>query len=328
MENGSRAAPTEGGHEGAPRIDEILLKLEDIVPEIDDGATRGGAPTFPMEELLLTLEDIVPDDGDGNLGDGADASTMEELLLKLKDIVPDDSDEKAHGAGKSQDGADTPTMEEILDNIRDIPSDKGDGASRDVAMAAASKSRKHDNIQAGFSNPRARPYRKRVTWKPLLLLAATTVILVSSFFYFSRSIVTTYPPLREIYNAFGGEDRILGAGLNIPGYAFKTKRVGGDRVITVTGEIRNTTRHVQEIPILRAIISNADGMVLHFWSFRAKKSRISGGGSVAYETTIRNPPVGGTILTITFTRTADFESEAEMEVDRVRARKTKTRGMK
>ncbi len=155
---------------------------------------------------------------------------------------------------------------------------------------------------------------------PWWIALFTAIVLLSvGGILFSRDIVSVYPAANKLYALIGLPVDTLGYGLEIPNPETSQREDGNDRIIIVTGEIRNTTDDVLDVPLLRGELKNAQGKTLFIWSFKTKEPRALAGESAAYETEIKNPPPGATELNISFTR------QEEIDAERQRARDAATR---
>ena len=102
---------------------------------------------------------------------------------------------------------------------------------------------------------------------------------------------------------------MLGSGLEIPDYDIVSRQEGNKRILSIKGEIKNTTAHVLDVPLLFGAIKDSEGQELRIWSFSAKEPRVLAGEAVAYETEVSNPPRGGINVSITFTTELEMEAK-------------------
>ncbi len=165
----------------------------------------------------------------------------------------------------------------------------------------------------------AKPDVRPSTLKWWILLLVVIVLVVGSLVAAPRYIVAMYPPMNKLYVLIGMGSDVLGSGLEISDNKIETRPDGKDRVVTIKGEIKNTTGHVVDVPLLRGAIKDSSGKDLRIWSFRTKEPRVLAGEAISYETEIRNPPRGGVNVNIIFTE------EAEMEAERARAKEARTK---
>lgn len=115
--------------------------------------------------------------------------------------------------------------------------------------------------------------------------------------------------MSKLYAMFGMAGDVLGSGLEIPDYQIETRPDGKDRLVVIKGQIKNTTEHVIDVPLLRGSVKDSKGIELYVWWFQTKEPRVLGGEAVTYETEIRNPPRGGVNVSVTFAEDAEMERE-------------------
>ncbi len=164
-----------------------------------------------------------------------------------------------------------------------------------------------------------KPPEGQSTLKWWILLLVVIIVLAGAVFSLPRYIVAFYPPSNKLYMLFGMGADVLGSGLEIPDYKIESRLEGKNRVVSIKGEIKNTTDHVIDVPLLFGAVKDSKGKEMRVWSFRTKEPRVLGGESVSYETEIRNPPRGGVNVSITFT------TEAEMEAKKAMAKKARVK---
>ena len=133
------------------------------------------------------------------------------------------------------------------------------------------------------------PAEKKSTLMWWILLLVVIILIVGSLFVFRRDIVAFYPPTNKLYAVLGFGGDVLGSGLEIPDYAIVSRQEGNKRTLSIKGEIKNTTSHVLDVPLLFGAIKDSKGKELRIWSFRAKEPRVLAGEAVAYETEVPNP---------------------------------------
>ena len=153
------------------------------------------------------------------------------------------------------------------------------------------------------------PTKKKSTLIWWIVLLVVVVLVVGSFFVFRRDIVAFYPPANKLYMVLGPSANVLGSGLEIPDYDIVSHQEGNKRILSIKGEIKNTTAHVLDVPLLFGAIKDSEGQELRIWSFSAKEPRVLAGEAVAYETEVSNPPRGGINVSITFTTELEMEAK-------------------
>lgn len=142
-----------------------------------------------------------------------------------------------------------------------------------------------------------------------ILLFVVIILVLGSLFVFRRDIVAFYPPTNKLYAVLGLDADELGRGLEIPDYVIVSREEGNRLILSIKGEIKNTTAYVLDVPLLLGEIKDSKGKELRSWSFSAKEARVLAGDSVAYETEVSNPPRGGVNVSITFTTEAEMAAK-------------------
>ena len=74
---------------------------------------------------------------------------------------------------------------------------------------------------------------------------------------------------------------------------------------------------------MRGSVKDSRGKELFIWSFKTKDPRVLAGEKNSFETEIRNPPPGGTQLSITFTRESEMMAEKKRAKEAVKKAKEK-----
>lgn len=154
--------------------------------------------------------------------------------------------------------------------------------------------------------------QKGSTLKWWIALVAVIVILSSAAVIWRKAIVVMYAPANKLFMMINLPIDTLGHGLVIHTPETGLSIDGSDRVLTIKGQIENTTGRIVDVPILRASLRDTKGAELQKWTFTAEEPRVLPGERVIYETEARNPAQGATGLDITFTRPEEeMESETK-----------------
>jgi len=137
-----------------------------------------------------------------------------------------------------------------------------------------------------------------VGWVLLLLF----VVGAAAGGWFGRQeIVAQFPQLTDVYALVGVPLAPAGPTLDLSDDVdIVSDEIEGDTVITIRGEITNISDRKQQIPTLRAQLTNADGEVVAEWTFEPPQSELDAGAALTYETGTKNPPEGARDLGITF----------------------------
>jgi len=155
----------------------------------------------------------------------------------------------------------------------------------------------------------AKPSSAKSTIKWWILLLVIIAGLVGGGVYYSRAIVAVYPASKKLFLAIGMQVDVLGDGLKIAEYNVAQRIEGKNRIVSIKGEIHNTTSRVIDLPLMRGSVVNTKGKELYVWTFKTKEPRVLAGEKVSYQTEVRNPPRGGVNISVTFTTEAEMAAE-------------------
>ena len=112
--------------------------------------------------------------------------------------------------------------------------------------------------------------KKRSTLKWWIALAAVIVVLSSASVIWRKSIVVLYPPANGLFMMINLPVDTLGHGLVIHMPETGLRLDGEDRVLTIKGQIENTTGRSVDVPIPRASLRDTKGIELQIWTFLAE----------------------------------------------------------
>ncbi|MGF1594120.1 MAG: DUF3426 domain-containing protein [Kiloniellaceae bacterium] len=134
-------------------------------------------------------------------------------------------------------------------------------------------------------------------WILLLLLVAG----VAAGGWFGRDqIVAQFPQLADLYALAGIPVAAPGPVLQLSDVTLDSEEVAGDTVITVRGRVSNISDRKQDLPTLRARLTDSGDQVLAEWTFEVPQGQLDAGAAVSFRTETRNPPEGAQNLSITF----------------------------
>ncbi len=140
---------------------------------------------------------------------------------------------------------------------------------------------------------------------------ALIVVLSSAGIIWRKAIVVMYAPANKLFMMINLPVDTLGHGLVIHTPETGLSIDGSDRVLTIKGQIENTTGKIVDVPILRASLRDTKGTELQKWTFTADEPRVLPGERVTYESEARNPAQGATGFDITFTRPEEEATSAK-----------------
>lgn len=177
--------------------------------------------------------------------------------------------------------------------------DEGDGAMDGPPLATPPSMESppiptEAQITAAQRKPGGKKRSPLIAWIVLFVIIAGTSF---GALMFSKDIVTAYPPANKIYSAIGLPVDLLGHGLTL--HEPEWKRVPDSKALRIYGEIENTTDEKIELPMLRGVITNSDGLEIQTWTFEPPQPEILPGERVEFESIVE-PKTGGSGLSITF----------------------------
>ena len=147
----------------------------------------------------------------------------------------------------------------------------------------------------GHSPYPQRPRRGGAAWLGWILFIVVVAALVAGAWQFRNEIVAEVPETAEIYRALDIPIEAEGEGLEISGVTSVRRTVGGERRMVVSGSVVNVSEDAREVPMLRAVVSNAGGEEVLSWEFAAASRQLEPGAVATFETSTANPPENGTL---------------------------------
>ncbi len=133
-------------------------------------------------------------------------------------------------------------------------------------------------------------------------LALTIVVLAlgAGGVYLRQSVVEAWPPALRLYQTVGLSVAVPGYGLEFSNISSSQTYEGDVVVLSVSGDITNTSEEVKQIPRVRVGLVNAAGRELYFWTFKALESELGPGLSTKMQGTLKSPPEAAKRLAVTF----------------------------
>lgn len=135
----------------------------------------------------------------------------------------------------------------------------------------------------------------------LILLIVIIGLVAAAGYFFQKAVVTSWPKAREIYEALGIAEPILGKDLEISNITFVSQTIDGQPVLVVHGEIFNKGQSTIAMPNLLATLRTQQRQWLFDWVFKIEKAELAPGETVTFTTTAKNPPKEAKLLEVTFT---------------------------
>jgi len=165
-------------------------------------------------------------------------------------------------------------------------------------------------IPPNFTEEPAAQKKSRSPLKAWIILFVLLIVAGICFVFLSQTIVKAFPPAQKIYKMIGLDVDVLGHGLEIINTVPQREVSGETVILTVTGDILNTTADIIAVPILRGALTDPQGTELHIWTFKASERTILPGEMVSFETKVNNQPRGATGLNVTFSTEEEAMAEA------------------
>jgi predicted Zn finger-like uncharacterized protein len=135
----------------------------------------------------------------------------------------------------------------------------------------------------------------------LILLIVIIGLVAAAGYFFQKTVVASWPKAREIYEALGIAEPILGKDLEISNITFVNQTIDGQPVLVVHGEIFNKGQATIGVPNLLATLRTQQRQWLFDWVFKIEKAELAPGETVTFTTTAKNPPKEAKLLEVTFT---------------------------
>ena len=128
-----------------------------------------------------------------------------------------------------------------------------------------------------------------------ILFVVVVAALVAAAWFFRNEIVAKVPETAEIYRKLNIPIEASIEGLEISGVTSVRRTVGGERRLVVSGSVVNVSQAAQDVPMLRAVVSDAEGKEVLSWEFAAASRRLEPGSVATFETSTANPPPASTL---------------------------------
>jgi hypothetical protein len=135
----------------------------------------------------------------------------------------------------------------------------------------------------------------------LILVLVIIGLAAAAGYFWQKTVVASWPTAREIYEALGIAEPILGKDLEISNITFVNQTIDGQPVLVVHGEIFNKGQSSTPVPNLLATLRTQQRQWLFDWVFKIEKPDLAPGETVTFTTTAKNPPKDAKLLEVTFT---------------------------
>jgi hypothetical protein len=129
---------------------------------------------------------------------------------------------------------------------------------------------------------------------------ATAAAILASFTAFPETIVKAAPAAMRAYNAIGINVNIYG--LDIRNIKQQHAIVDGVRVLTIKGDIANTSEEMQKLPWLRFGLKDQGSAEVYQWTLNTETRPLKPGESTSFITRVAAPPEAARHVEIRFAR--------------------------
>jgi hypothetical protein len=134
----------------------------------------------------------------------------------------------------------------------------------------------------------------------LLLVFVTTV--VGGAWLFRDAVIGAVPQMARLYELVEGPPPPPGAGLSLENVVSVRKRVEGQRVLFIEGEVLNVAERVVRVPDVAAMLVDAEGQELSVWRITPEAGELTPGESTRFQASIRDLPPDGANISIDFVK--------------------------
>ena len=118
-------------------------------------------------------------------------------------------------------------------------------------------------------------------------------------------VTAIWPPAAKLYSLVGYGAPEIGAGLVIRKQTSSRGVENGLPILAIDGEVVNTTTIAREVPKLRVALQDGTDHEIHHWTVSVTDQRLLPGASVAFHTTVTQPPESATSAIISFAGPGD-----------------------
>jgi predicted Zn finger-like uncharacterized protein len=170
----------------------------------------------------------------------------------------------------------------------------------DIAPETSGEYQEYRPSAPGANLPAFRPSPSKPAVSTGWLLFGVAAIASAIGVVMARDAIThAWPPAARLYTTVGLPIKTLGEGLDLKSV---TSTIHGDnQALMVEGDVVNTSQRAASVPLLQAIITDANKKVLKRWSFSAGAAVLRPGESAHFQTEQGEAPKDGKEIAVTFT---------------------------
>lgn len=141
-------------------------------------------------------------------------------------------------------------------------------------------------------------------WVAWILLMLVIGGAAAAALRWESEIIAAYPKSERLYKLVGLGQFAPGEGLQMENVSSKRQIVDGKRELLVTGKVVSTSHRVVTVPLLKAVLTDAEGTEVSSWLFSATASELGPGESASFEFVARDVPAEAANISVRFSTDA------------------------
>ncbi len=270
----------------APPQDAAAVPPEEADPFEEDVPENNGTEDNQLDSVLSANIDalFVSDDEeelDDDIAAPEDDYSEEEINTMFEGEEEPAEIESMVDAGMDGVEAETIDLSDLDDDIPEPLPDSLTGAMDDLDDEPPVRRRR---------KPLMKPKKKSKKGLYITLFLFVFLSTTVAGLFFLRGMVVQYvPALNVLYETVGIPAKIIGEGLVISDQTEQRQSKNSVDFLVITGNISNSTDHDIEVPLLKAILSNADGEQIQILVQEPAEMMISPKDTVSFKIEIEEP---------------------------------------
>ncbi len=165
-----------------------------------------------------------------------------------------------------------------------------------------------ESVAAGRSAPARSRRGSRLQLRAVPIIIAVEIVLILAILIWRTDVVRMMPQTASFF-------RMIGLAVNLRGLALSNVHLAKDeqngvRVLTVEGEIQNTTRSTAAVPRLRFALRNAARAELVSWTAPPEQASLGPGQTLEFRSRLAAPPSDVSDITVRFLNRADLTDQS------------------
>lgn len=133
------------------------------------------------------------------------------------------------------------------------------------------------------------------------LWAGTGIAAVALFgaaFLFRSHLVQFWPRSAAAFAAIGAP--VNPFGLDFVDVKAERKSVGATQILEIAGSVRNVSKNLRAVPLVRVGLRNPSGKEVYAWSLRLDNAELNPGATASFGTQLESPPLTAFALEVRF----------------------------